>query len=73
MPATNVFKSVGEYLSAAGFPVPCIVIKGYDTNGAVTLVEGSVVTADLLTLNEGTTRLVGVTKGTGAGQFQFGA
>jgi hypothetical protein len=73
MPATKVFYKNGEYLSSAGFVVPCIVVTGYDAGGLVTTTEGSVVTADLLLLNEGITRLVGVTKGTGNGQFQFGA
>lgn len=52
--------------------VPCLVFKAYDTNGAATTVEGNIVTGDLILLGEGQTQLLAVTKGTAAGQFEFG-
>ena len=74
MAASKVFYKTGEYVSTAGFVVPCIVVTGYAANGTVVTTEGAVVTADLLLLNEGTTCMTGVTYNAtpAAGQFCFG-
>lgn len=64
---------INRFHSNAGdVDVPCIVIQGYDVNGAETDTEGSVVTAAVLLLGESNVRK-SVNKGTDPGEFSYSA
>ena len=64
---------VNVYHSNAGdIDVPCIVLQGYDVNGAEDSVEGNVVNAYVLLLGESNQRLT-VAKGTDPGEFSYSA
>ena len=68
-PKVNIFYTEAD--STVG--IPCVVLQGYDVSGDATDTEGSVVTADLLVLGYDSVRKSGVTKGTDAGEFAYGA
>ena len=66
-----VSSKINRFHSEAGdVDVPCVVIQGYDTNGAETDTEGNVVTAYVLVLGESNVRKT-VTKGTDPGEFSY--
>ena len=68
-PKVNIFYTEAD--ETVG--IPCVVLQGYDSGGDATDTEGSVVTADLLLLGYDPVRKTGVTKGTSAGEFAYGA
>ena len=71
--AATVETTVGSY-HANGRDIPCLVLAGYDVSGNATTTKANVVTADLMLIGQGDGNAyrAGVTKGTAAGNFEFG-